>query len=123
MAYLQVLSGPQDAGRWNPLDLGTWVVGRDNGTAFQLSDRYISKWQFRIIRERPTDHFSIEPIERAAPTTVGGVLLARRRQLDIGDQIQAGNTILCLTADQPGQTSEDPELKDMGARDEQTLRE
>lgn len=123
MAYLQVLSGPQDSGRWIPLAHGTWVVGRDNGTAFQLSDRCISRRQFRIMRELSSDHFTIEPVEGANSTTVGGLPLTHRRQLDIGDQIQAGNTILCLRANKPSQVSDDPKLNDMEARDEQTLKD
>lgn len=92
---LEVMNGPED-GRWFHLDAGNhWMIGRAATAAIPLLlDSSVSREHARLSREG--GRYWIEDLESTHGITRNGQILTERTELDYGDKILVGSTLLEL---------------------------
>jgi len=91
---LEVLNGPED-GRLFPLGLGAATIGRLETAEIALAlDRSISRTHARVTREQ--DRYFVEDLESNHGTFVNGQVIRARTQLEDGDEILVGGTLMRL---------------------------
>lgn len=87
LPQLLVISGP-DAGQEYDLSPGELIIGREDGSAIQLTDRKVSH-NHALLRVRGSQ-VTIEDLRSTNGTRVNGTLIERQTPLAPGDRIGIG---------------------------------
>ncbi|MBI5489801.1 MAG: diguanylate cyclase [Deltaproteobacteria bacterium] len=90
-AMLVVLSG-QSVGTIVPLDISEITIGRDPGCDVRLGDDGISRRHVRVLADGP--RWAVEDVGSTNGTTVNGERLVGRHELQEGDRVLVGHTVL-----------------------------
>ena len=103
MASIQVIQGP-DKGQTFELRTGENVIGRHSRTV-QLSDGTISRSHSRL--EQENGDWVLEDLGSANGTYLNGVRLKRPTEVNGGDQIRCGSSLLVFGGGEPVQPAVD----------------
>ena len=91
-AFLTVIRSRADLGVHRLVE-DRIVLGRDPGCPFPLHDHGVS-WQHATITPKGNDDYVLEDLRSTNGTRVNGALLASPHQLNDGDKIIAGETVI-----------------------------
>jgi diguanylate cyclase (GGDEF)-like protein len=116
-AMLLVLSG-RNVGTVIPLDISEVTIGRDPACDVRLGDDGISRRHVRLAAAGQA--WMVEDVGSTNGTTVNGEKLAAKRELEEGDRILLGHTVLKFVRQAEIDTEYQTKIYEMSVRDSLT---